>query len=47
MLAKGPLIDEQALIKSLQEGNVHSAALDVFEEPLPRTATLEPIGTAS
>ena len=35
-VGRGPLIDEQALIKSLREGTVHSAALDVFEEePLP------------
>ena len=40
-VGRGPLIDEQALIKSLQEGNVHSAALDVFEEePLPADSYL-------
>lgn len=35
-VARGPLIDEQALCLSLKMGKVHSAALDVFEvEPLP------------
>ncbi|WP_435219101.1 phosphoglycerate dehydrogenase [Luminiphilus sp. nBUS_07] len=34
-VSRGPVIDEQALIRALESGTVHSAALDVFEqEPL-------------
>jgi D-3-phosphoglycerate dehydrogenase / 2-oxoglutarate reductase len=40
-VARGPLIQEEALIQGLKDGKVHSAALDVFEvEPLELTSPL-------
>jgi len=39
--ARGPLIDEDALISALASGHIAAAALDVFEvEPLPSTSAL-------
>jgi len=39
--ARGGLIDENALVKALQDGHVAAAALDVFEtEPLPADSQL-------
>lgn len=40
-VARGPLIDEHALVQALAEDRVHSAALDVMEEePLPMHSAL-------
>ena len=54
--SRGPVVDEQALVKSLQEGWIHGAGLDVFEnepeiEPglleLDNAVLLPHIGSAS
>ena len=39
--ARGPVVDEEALLKALQEGTIRGAAIDVFEKEPRRLAGLE------
>jgi phosphoglycerate dehydrogenase-like enzyme len=39
--ARGPIVDEDALVEALQAGRIWGAALDVYgEEPMPETHPL-------
>ena len=39
--ARGPIVDEVALVDALNEGQIAGAAMDVYEfEPLPRDSKL-------
>jgi D-3-phosphoglycerate dehydrogenase len=45
--ARGPIIDEPALVRALEEGRIAGAALDVFEvEPLPEDSPLRHMDNA-
>lgn len=39
--ARGPVVDEEALLKALQDGTIRGAAIDVFEKEPRRLAGLE------